>query len=288
MSNLVLSQETPDFLQKAGISNLSKQLAGKSGGVKRIVPKNGIFRKMAGGEEVGKIKGPLEVVIVDASPNVGRIYYEKQWSPDAEPTAPTCFSNDGREPDESVENPQGDRCDTCPKNIKGSGMGSSKACRYSRRLAVMLLEDFDTALEGQVYQMNLASKSLFGDSNVENAYTFENYHKVCINNGKSVDHVVTSIFFNEDNDNQSLLFMPMRWIKAKEYNISVKLTESGVTKRIVMMTPYQADTTKALPAAASPPKEEFEPKKRENKKELTAPAPKNNLDAIVKAWADED
>ena len=62
MSNLVLSQDTPDFLQKAGISNLSKQLAGKSGGVKRIVPKNGIFRKMAGGEEVGKINGALEVV----------------------------------------------------------------------------------------------------------------------------------------------------------------------------------------------------------------------------------
>jgi len=288
MSNIVLSQETPDFLQKAGISTLTKQLAGKSGGVKRIVPKNGIFRKMAGGEEVGKIKGALEVVIVDASPDVGRIYYEKQWSPEAEPTAPTCFSNNGREPDESVEDPPGDRCDICPKNIKGSGMGSSKACRYSRRLAVMLLEDFGTALEGQVYQMNLASKSLFGDSNVDNAYTFENYSKVCINNGKSIDHIVTSIFFNEDNDNQSLLFTPMRWIRSEEYNAAKKLTESGSTRRIVMMTPYQADTAKALPAPASQPEEASEPKKRESKKEPAAPAPKVNLDAIVKAWADED
>lgn len=288
MSNIVLSQETPTFLQKAGISTLTKQLAGKSGGIKRIVPKNGIFRKMSGGEEVGKIKGPLEVVIVDASPDVGRIYYEKQWSPDAEPTAPTCFSNNGREPDQSVEDPPGDRCDTCPKNIKGSGMGSSKACRYSRRLAVMLLEDFGTALEGQVYQMNLASKSLFGDSNVENAYTFENYSKVCINNGKSIDHIVTSIFFNEDNDNQSLLFMPMRWIKSEEYNAAVKLTESGSTKRIVMMTPYQADTAKVLPAPVAQPEEASEPKKRESKKEPAAPAPKVDLASIVKVWADED
>ena len=42
MSNIVLSQETPTFLQKAGIRTLTKQLAGKSGGIKRIVPKNGI------------------------------------------------------------------------------------------------------------------------------------------------------------------------------------------------------------------------------------------------------
>ncbi len=292
MSNIVLSQDTPDFLQKAGISALTKQLAGGSPGVKRIVPKNGIFRKMAGGEEVGKIKGSLEVVIVDASPKVGRIYYEKQWSPDAEPTAPTCFSNDGQAPDSSVEDPPSDRCDTCPKNIKGSGMGNSKACRYSRRLALMLIEDFGTALEGQVYQMNLASKSLFGDAPVENAYTFENYTKVCMNNGKSVDHIVTSIFFNEDNDNQSVLFTPTRWINSQEFNASKKIAESNSTKRIVMMTPYQADTNKTPTALAAPVSEVSEPeapKKRESKKaEAPTPTTKADLDAIVKAWADED
>ena len=68
----------------------------------------------------------------------------------------------------------------------------------------------------------------------------------------------------------------------------MKLTESGSTRRIVMMTPYQADTAKTLPAPASQPEETFEPKKRESKKEPAAPASKANLDAIVKAWADED
>ena len=48
MSNLALvSQELPDFLRNAGVSELTKQLAGKTG-VKRIVPKNGIFRKIVG------------------------------------------------------------------------------------------------------------------------------------------------------------------------------------------------------------------------------------------------
>ena len=151
MSDLtILNQDLPDFLQTAGVSELTKQLAGKSG-VKRIVPKNGIFRKTVGGEEMGKVKGALNVVIANASPHVGRIFYAKQWSPDAEPTAPDCFSNDGRTPDAGAASPQSDRCDTCPQNIKGSGQAQSKACRYSRRLAVMLEEDFGTALEGSVY-----------------------------------------------------------------------------------------------------------------------------------------
>ena len=68
MSNLtVLDQDLPDFLQTAGVSALTKQLAGKTG-VKRIVPKNGIFRKVVGKEEMGKIKGDLNVVVVNASP----------------------------------------------------------------------------------------------------------------------------------------------------------------------------------------------------------------------------
>jgi len=154
MSNItVIDQSLPDFLQTAGVSDLTKQLAGRTG-VARIVPKNGIFRKVVGGEEMGKVKGTLNAIIVSASPKVGRIFYAKQWSPEAEPTAPDCFSNDGQAPDAGSANRQANRCDECPQNIKGSGMGNSKACRYSRRIAVLLEDDFGTALEGEVYQMN--------------------------------------------------------------------------------------------------------------------------------------
>ena len=100
MSDLtILNQDLPDFLQTAGVSELTKQLAGKSG-VKRIVPKNGIFRKTVGGEEMGKIKGNLNAIVVNASPAVGRIFYATAWCPGAEPSAPDCVSNDGRTPDE--------------------------------------------------------------------------------------------------------------------------------------------------------------------------------------------
>jgi len=179
MSNIAtLNQDLPDFLQNAPISDLTKSLVGgKTSVAKRITHKNGIFRKMVGQEEMGKTKGPLDVIIVNASPAVGRIFYMKQWTPDSEPTAPDCFSNNGRTPDAKAANPQSDRCDTCSQNIKGSGQGNSKACRFSRRLAVALVDDFGTALEGEVYQINLASKSLFGESMGENTSPFETYAK---------------------------------------------------------------------------------------------------------------
>lgn len=291
MSNLtIIDQNLPDFLQTAGVSELTKQLAGKSG-AKRIVPKNGIFRKMVGGEEMGKVKGAINVVIVNASPKVGRIFYAKAWSPDSEPTAPDCFSNDGMAPDAGAANPQASSCNDCSQNIKGSGMGNSKACRYSRRIAVALEEDFGTALEGSVYQMNLASKSLFGDSVGDKTHTFENYSKYLANNGKSIDHVVTQVSFNEENDNQSVLFTATRFINKGEYAVTSKIASNSDVQKLVYMTPYQADASGRTPkleapkAAAAEPVEDAEPKKRESKKP-EAPAAKKNLDSVLKAWSD--
>ena len=293
MSNIaLLNQDLPDFLQTAGVSELTKKIAGRSGsGVKRIVPKNGIFRKVVGGEEMGKVKGSLDAIIVNASPAVGRIFYAKQWTPESEPSAPDCFSNDGQSPDAGSANPQSDRCDSCAQNVKGSGMGNSKACRYSRRLALTLVEDFGTSLEGEVYQMNLASKSLFGETNVDNTFTFENYAKYMANNGKSLDYVVTTISFNEDNDNQSVVFTPARFINKDQYAVTSKATAKPEVQKMVIMTPYQADTSGraalAAPAKAEVPAETPEPTKRETKKATPEPTAKKDLSSVVKAWSEE-
>jgi hypothetical protein len=305
MSNItILNEDLPDFLQTAGVSNLTRQLAGKSG-VKRIVPKNGIFRKTVGGEEMGKVKGNLHAVIVNASPAVGRIFYAKQWSPDAEPTAPDCFSNDGRAPDAGSVSPQAERCDGCQQNIKGSGQGNSKACRYSRRIALVLEEDFGTSLEGSVYQMNLASMSLFGESVGDNTHTFENYSKYLSNNGKSLDYVITQVSFNEDNDNQSVLFTPTKYINKSQYAVTSKVANTPEVLKMVVMTPYQADMSGKLKLEAPTPMGKMldddeekamakvkaspidEPIKRPAK---TAPTPvtKKDLDSVVKAWSDEE
>jgi hypothetical protein len=286
MSNLILSQDVPDFLQTAGVSELTKQLAGNKTGAKRIVPKNGTFKLVVGGEEMGKIKGDLNAVIVNAAPKVGRIFYAKAWSPDAEPTAPDCFSNDGNKPDAKASNPQHHNCNDCPQNVKGSGQGQSKACRYSRRIAVVLEQDFGTNLEGEVYQMNLASKSLFGDGG-DGTFTFENYTKYLSSNGKSIDYVVTRISFNEDNDNQSVLFNPTRYVKRNEYEVVTKVAGTEQTKALVVMTPSQADGVTKQPALAAPKAEEPEPTKRASKKADAEPTGKKNLSDVVSAWSEE-
>jgi hypothetical protein len=286
----IIDQNVPDFLREAGLSALTKQLAGRTG-AKRIVPRNGIFRKVVGGEEMGKVKGPINTIVVNASPHVGRIFYLKQWSPDAEPSAPDCFSNDGRTPDAGANNPQSERCDTCPQNVKGSGQGQSKACRYSRRLAVLLEEDFGTALEGHVYQINLASKSLFGDSPSDKIHPFENYSKYLANNGKNIDHLVTTIMFNEDNDNQSVLFTANRYINRHEFEVLNKVSVAPETQRLVVMTPYQADASgRSAPKqiAAPAPAEEAEPVKRETRKPEAPPAEKKDLKTVLKDWTSEE
>jgi hypothetical protein len=297
MSNLaLLDQSLPDFLQTAGVSALTKNLAGKSG-AKRIVPKNGIFRKTVGMEEMGKIKGSLNAIVVSASPKVGRIFYASAWTPDSEPTSPDCFSNDGQSPDKGSTSPQADRCDACPNNIKGSGQGTSKACRYTRRIAIALEEDFGTALQGEVYQMNLASKSLFGDNVGDNSFTFENYAKYLSNNGKSIDYVVTTISFNEDNDNMSVLFSPARFINQEEFAVTSKLSALPEVQKLVVMTPYEAQmsTTKILPKPEAKVEAKVEAKAeavaepvKRPKAEAPAVAPKKELDDVLKAWSEED
>jgi len=289
MANLqVMNQALPDFLQTAGVSDLTKTLAGRSG-VKRIVPKNGIFRLVVGGEEMGKVKGDLSVVIVNAAPKVGRIFYAKAWSADAEPTSPDCFSNDGKVPDAKAENPQSANCDDCPNNIKGSGQGNSKACRYSRRIAVLLEQDFGTNLEGEVYQLNLASKSLFGDGG-DGTYTFENYTKYLSSNGKSIDFMVSQVSFNENNDNQSVLFSPARYINRPEFEVVQKVANTEKTKSLVIMTPSQADGVVKKPATLAAPKaaEIDEPVKRASKKAEEPPVEKKKLADVISAWSDED
>jgi hypothetical protein len=287
-----------------------------SAGTKRIVPKNGIFRKEISGKEMGKIKGDLNVIIVNSSPKVGRIFYAAQWTPDAKPVPPDCFSNDGNVPDAGSVNRQADRCDSCPQNIKGSGMGNSKACRYSRRIAVLLEDDFGTALEGEVYQMNLASKSLFGESPSATEHVFESYVKYLGNNGKSLDWYITKLSFNENNDNQSILFTAVEHIKRHHYDVITKVGNTPEVQKLVTMTPFQAQTdgvTKLeAPKAVAPapkavkiaftvgagdllenvvvlPEEVAEPVKRESKKvEVPAPAAKRDLNSVLAAWSDEE
>ena len=138
-----------------------------------------------------------------------------------------------------------------------------------------------------------ASKSLFGDSVGDNTHTFENYAKYLSNNGKSLDYVITQISFNEDNDNQSVLFTPTRYIVKNEYAVASAVATKPETLKMVVMTPYQADMSgkPKLEAPKAPAPLQLnpieEPVKRPSKAAPT-PTTKKDLDSVVKAWSDEE
>jgi hypothetical protein len=180
-------------------------------------------------------------------------------------------------------------------------MGNSKSCRYSRRIAVLLEDDFGTALEGEVYQMNLASKSLFGNSPTPTAHMFEGYVKYLGNNGKSLDWYITKLSFNEDNDNQSILFSAVEHINRSQYDVITKVGNSPEVQKMVTMTPFQAKAEGTAKLGAPKPvapapvnvktevEEVAEPTKRESKKvEPPAPTVKRDLGSVLAAWSDEE
>ena len=54
---------------------------------------------------------------------------------------------------------QSGRCIDCTQNIKGSGRGTGRACRFVQRLALVLEDDLET-----VYQLQLPPTSIFGEA----------------------------------------------------------------------------------------------------------------------------
>jgi hypothetical protein len=199
-----------------------------------------------------------------------------------------------------VKQPQGKSCETCPKNIAGSGQGNTKACRYGRRIAVVLPDDMDTNVAGDVYQMQLSAKSIFGKGS-SHTFPFNAYIDYIFANGSDLESVVTEISFNEDNDNQTLLFKAVDFVAkypALEATVA-EATQSAEAKKAVEMTVYQVDAQdkdsdesfEHAPAAkveSVEVEEVAEPTKRAGKaKAEVSDAAKKSLADVVSDWSND-
>ena len=296
MSNVtIFNQEVPAFLQGAnGLNDLTKALAGKAaGGGKRISIRGGVFRKIVGGEEVGKITSrELNVIIVNAARGVSRIYYAGKYDPNAI-VPPTCVSNDGVHPDTKDEGKQSDSCATCAQNIAGSGNGNSRACRYTRKIAVILEGDST----GDVYQLQLPSTSIFGKGE-GNIHPFESYIKYVAGNGRNINQIVTQISLDTDSDTPKLLFSPARHINEEEWALASEAGDSMEAKNAITLTVAQTDGVKKIvapliakkPVTQMEPDEDIsEPTKRATKKvEVPPSAGKKSLGDVINAWSAVD
>ena len=289
---------------KKAPSALTQSLMKGGAKLKRISPRNGMFVRVVNGDTAGKLKAPLRVVIVGVAPDVQRTFYAKAYDPNAEPTAPDCWTNDGRKPDASIKAPQGKNCETCPQNVKGSGQGETRACRFKRRLAVILPEEVGGNNEGDIYQLEVASKSIFGKG-VGQVFPLNAYIDYVIANGENIDGVVTEIDFNENNNNQSVLFRAVDFVSSDSDLVGVVNTavESPEVHKAIVLNVAAVDKgeggndedfeTKAPAAKQVDSDEEAEPvaeptKRASKKAEVPAATTKKSLADVVSAWSDDE
>jgi hypothetical protein len=287
--------QTPAFARKGELSALAKSLTGGAGGgsSKRISIKGGVFRLMADGKEITSIDDRhLDVVIVNAAPKISRTYYAGTYE-EGNTSAPTCWSADGEAPDASIEEPQANNCASCPMNVKGSGQGDSKACRFSQRLAVVLAND----MQGDVMQLTLAATSIFGKEDGDKR-PLQAYARYLAAQNINPETLVTRLRFDTKAAVPKLFFQPLKWLEDDEYAVAIKKGESTEAKNAVKMSvskpkeqapQLEGVKPKAKAVVAEEVEEIDEPEKRKPAVKSTAVPQKkaSSLAATVEEWDDE-
>lgn len=292
--------QTPAFARKGELSTLAKSLAGGGvgGGGKRISIKGGVFRLMADGKEITSIDDRhLDVVIVNAASKISRTYYEGTYE-EGVSKAPDCWSANGDKPDATADNPQASDCASCPMNVKGSGQGESKACRFSQRLAVVLAND----ISGDVMQLTLAATSIFGKEEGDKR-PLQAYARYLAAQNISPETLVTRLRFDTKAAVPKLFFQPVRWLEDDEFEIVAEKGQSASAKQAVTMTVAKTTTDKPLQLEGSKPTAKVkvasvevetdddvdEPEKRKPAVKASAVPQKkaSNLAATVDEWDDQ-
>jgi hypothetical protein len=278
---------------------MNKTLSGGVGGAgKRISIKGNKFRLFVNGEQVSVSKEDhLNVVVVNAAP-ISRSYFEGTYDPN-NPSAPTCWSLDTRvpAPDVAAENKKSTRCADCPMNVKGSGQGDSRACRFNQRLAITLEGKPD-----EVYQMQLPATSLFGDGK-NGKMPMQAYAKFLDAHDTPIIAVMTQMTLDENSETPKLFFKPVRPLTEEELHAAVAVKDSEDAIKAITFTVAQTDGAKKKDAASgtknyNPTKEKIiveddegeveEPKKVSAKSTTMATeSPKANVAALVAEWDDE-
>jgi hypothetical protein len=287
MSDLTLFKGGLPAYLKDATDDATNALAGTGDGglgARRISIKGGVFREFIGGKEYRvSEERSMSVVIIKAAPKVSRVFYAGTYV-EGETVSPTCWSADSQRPDEKVKEKQSATCLTCPQNIKGSGQGDSRACRYQQRLAVVLDGEID---KEEVYQLVLPPTSVFGDGE-KGKLPLQAYARHLKNHGTPITGVVTEMRFDTASPTPKLVFKPVRPVSEEEFEVIQRLKDSSEAVSAITMTVAQTDGVKDKKPALAAPKAEAEeieePKKAAPKKAAVTAEPK--LEDLVGEWDD--
>lgn len=281
MSNDIIASLKNELAQiPGGVDDDTRAVAGGGGNLsKRISIKGGVFRKMAGGKEIGSIEDRhMNVIFVKMAHTPSRTYYTGAYK-EGEKIAPTCWSSDSKVPDAEVKNPQASSCDKCQWSVKGSGQGGGgSACRLSWRTAVVLPQDPG----GDVMQLVLPATSCFGKEE-GGKWPFRPYIQMLANNNISAGRVVTKMQFDTKSPVPKLLFSPTAVVPENDIDTIQRQKDGKAAENAVKLTVYQQDENEepAAPTVVMPVNDE--PIVRESKKSEAAPA--GDVSDVIKKWS---
>lgn len=238
MSELTLFQngsQLPAHLKRGELSDLTRSLMGTS--TKRISLEGGVFRLIVGGQEVAKNENrAMNIVVVRAAPANSRTFYAEKYVKGTK-ARPICWSEDGKAPHASVKTPQASVCDKCPQNIKGSGdRPDTRACRFQRRLAVLLENDMD----GDIYAMTIPPQSIFGQGEGRKM-GLQQYARFLGGHGIEVNSVVTELRFDTEAEGVKVTFSAVRPLEETEYHAVVSRKDEPAAIDAVTMTVGEMD-----------------------------------------------
>ena len=296
MSNelAILMQQNPALLQ-TGLDADTLAVAGGGGNnvTKRISIKGGVFRKYAGGEEVGTIEDrSMNVVFIRMAHNASRMYYASSYK-DGEKIVPTCWSSDSRTPDADVANPPASSCDQCPYSVKNSVAGNGSACRLSWRTAVTVPGD----PSNDIYQLVLPSTSCWQKED-GGKWGFRPYVQMLANNNIGASKIITKMQFDTKSPTPKLLFSPVGVLTPEQLTEVERQAKSQTADNYIKLTVYkpkeegeapqvQATTTQAQPTEPTPDVAQSDvvidqPTLRAEPAPTQKP---NDVSSIVKKWS---
>jgi hypothetical protein len=302
MSELTLFKNgVPAYL--SGLEDdTTSALAGGDLGQRRLSIKGNVFREMIGSKEYRVSEDrAIGIVIIKAAPTNHRTYFAGTYV-EGQNASPTCWSHDQQvsAPEVPEDQRQARKCMDCPQNVKGSGQGESRACRFKRNVAVLLEGEID---KQEVYQLTLPATSIFGDGE-KGKLPLEAYARHLKAHGTPIAGVITEMRFDTSSPTPKLTFKPVRPVteeeladiraarSSKEADEAIQLTVNLSPKKpasaLFEATPEEKPAPKAklVPKVEKPVEEEEEapPKKTASKK----PEPKSaSLESLVDGWDDE-
>ena len=238
MSELTLfeGKKLPAHISDAADED-TKALAGKSVGMRRISIKGGVFREMLGGKELrASEERAMNVAIVRVAPHNSRQFFPGTYV-EGEKVAPVCWSADGQKPDTGVKEKQATNCSMCPQNVKGSGQGESRACRFQRRVAVMIENEIERR---EVYQLICPATSVFGDGE-RGKLPLQKYAQHLQAHRTPITKIITEIRFDTASTQPKLTFKAIRPLTDDEYDIVVAMRDSPEATAAISLNVAQTD-----------------------------------------------